>query len=152
MNVLIAEDHNLTAKLLQRMLSEVNDMNVVGVVSNGLGVLRAINEMQVDVILMDVTMPYLDGIETAGRLMEIAPKVKIVMLSGHTEGWVVEKSLQMGASGYLTKKVDLNQVVDALNAVYHGDHYLDDTSLKAVVTKDSNSGMRMQYQYGGGIF
>jgi two-component system invasion response regulator UvrY len=149
MNVLIAEDHNLTAKLLERMLSDAGNISVVGVVSNGLGVLRAISEMHIDVILMDVTMPYLDGIETLEKLLEIAPKVKTVMLSAHTEGWIVEKSLQMGARGYLTKKVDVNQVLEAINTVYNGDHYLDDISLKAMITQDggSGSGSGKHYHY-----
>jgi DNA-binding NarL/FixJ family response regulator len=133
MNVLIAEDHAITAKLLARMLSRSSNINVVGVVSNGMGVMKMVAEKPVDIILMDITMPYLDGMQTMDQLFKKHPKVKVLILSGHTESWVIEKSLKLGASGYLTKQVDTNEVIEAITTVYNGENYLDDTSLHAIV-------------------
>jgi len=140
MNVLIAEDHAITAKLLARMLSRSEDINVVGVVSNGLGVLKMVAEKEVDIVLLDLSMPYLDGIQTMDRLFKDYPKIKVLVLSGHTESWMIEKSLKLGASGYLTKQVDTAEVIEALVTVQRGDNYLDETSLHAIVhgKKDPN--------------
>lgn len=136
MNVLIAEDHSITAKLLARMLSRSENINVVGVVSNGLGVLKMVAEKPVDVILLDITMPYLDGMETMDQLFKNYPNIKVLVLSGHTESWVIEKSLKLGASGYLTKQVDTNEVLEAITSVYEGNNYLDEISLQALINKD----------------
>ena len=133
MNVLIAEDHAITAKLLARMLSRSANINVVGVVSNGMGVMKMAAEKDIDVVLLDITMPYLDGMQTMDQLFKSYPNIKVLILSGHTESWIIEKSLKLGASGYLTKQVDTNEVIEAITTVYNGENYLDDTSLHAII-------------------
>ncbi len=140
MNLLIAEDHAITAKLLAKMLSRNEHINVVGVVSNGMGVIKMVAEKDVDVILLDIEMPYLDGLQTMDLLMKNHPNIKVLVLSGHTESWIIEKSLKLGASGYITKQVDTNEVIEALFAVYKGDSYLDETSLHSIIHSKKDSG------------
>lgn len=139
MNVLIAEDHAITAKLLAKMLSRSKSINVVGVVSNGMGVMKMVSEKPVDVILLDITMPYLDGMQTMDQLFKDYPNIKVLVLSGHTESWVIEKSLKLGASGYLTKQVDTNEVIEAITTVFSGENYLDETSLHAILNSQTKS-------------
>jgi len=134
--VLIAEDHTLTAKLLARMLSRSERIEVIDVVYNGIGVLKVVQQKAVDVILLDITMPYLDGLQTMNKILTDNPNIKILILSGHTEGWIIEKSLKLGASGYLTKQVDVDEIVDAIIKVHSGENYLDDTSLHSIVVKE----------------
>lgn len=133
MNVLIAEDHAITAKLLARMLSRSGNINVVGIVSNGMGVMKMAAEKDIDVVLLDITMPYLDGMQTMDQLFKLYPNIKVLILSGHTESWIIEKSLKLGASGYLTKQVDTNEVIEAITTVYNGENYLDSTSLHTLI-------------------
>lgn len=138
-NLLIAEDHAITAKLLAKMLSKNDKINIVGIVSNGMGVIKMVAEKDVDVVLLDIEMPYLDGLQTMDLLFRNYPNVKVLVLSGHTESWIIEKSLKLGAAGYITKKVDTNEVIEALFAVYRGDNYLDETSLHSIINGHDNS-------------
>lgn len=138
-NLLIAEDHAITAKLLAKMLSKNDKINIVGIVSNGMGVIKMVAEKDVDVVLLDIEMPYLDGLQTMDLLFRNYPNVKVLVLSGHTESWIIEKSLKLGAAGYITKKVDTNEVIEALFAVYRGDNYLDETSLHSIINGHNNS-------------
>lgn len=138
-NLLIAEDHAITAKLLAKMLSKNDKINIVGIVSNGMGVIKMVAEKDVDVVLLDIEMPYLDGLQTMDLLFRNYPNVKVLVLSGHTESWIIEKSLKLGAAGYITKKVDTNEVIEALFAVYRGDNYLDETSLHSIINGQNNT-------------
>ncbi len=128
MNILIAEDHSLTARLLESMLSSNKNINVVGVVSDGKSAIEMAAKQDVDVCLMDISMPQLDGINACEQLKKANPKTKVVILSGHTEKWVIEKSLEGGASGYLTKHADTKEVVKAVKMVFKGKNYFDKIS------------------------
>ncbi len=123
--ILIAEDHAITAKLLNRVLSRSGKIEVVGIARDGNEVIRMAETMDPDVILLDITMPYVDGITAMDRIFSVKPDVKVLILSGHTEAWVIKKSLNAGAAGYLTKQVDLELIIDAITTVHHGGSYLD---------------------------
>ena len=139
MNVLIAEDHTITAKLLSKMLSKYKYINVIGIASDGREVLELEAKNKVDVLLLDITMPVIDGLEVMERLFDKNSKVKILILSAHSEGWIIEKSLRLGASGYLTKKVDMNEIIEAIISVHNGVNYMDDNSLIALINSHKNS-------------
>jgi two-component system, NarL family, nitrate/nitrite response regulator NarL len=131
-NVLIAEDHSLTAKLLARMLSKKKNINVVATAADGNEVLSIIRDQLVDIILMDLSMPFLDGIQTMELLFKENYNIKVIILSGHTEGKLIQKSVKTGASGYLTKTVDMNEIIEALVTVYEGGTYFDEISLETI--------------------
>lgn len=131
-NVLIAEDHSLTAKLLARMLSKKKNINVVATAADGNEVLSIVRNQQVDIILMDLSMPFLDGIQTMELLFKENYNIKVIILSGHTEGKLIQKSVKTGASGYLTKTVDMNEIIEALVTVYEGGTYFDEISLETI--------------------
>ncbi len=137
-NVLIAEDHLLTAKLLGRMLGKRNNINIVDISSNGRDVLKAVENAPVDVILMDVSMPLMDGIETMNNLKKNKKNIKVLMLSGHTEKTLIRRSVESGASGYLTKTVDMNEICSALETVYGGGTYFDELSMDSLYPKKLN--------------
>ncbi len=132
-NVLIAEDHMLTAKLLGKMLSKKKNINITDIASNGQGVLNSIQaNPAVDVVLMDLSMPVMDGIQATKALRKTHSDVKVLILSGHTEGRLIKSSLDSGASGYISKTVDMNEIVTAVERVYEGGTYFDEIILDSL--------------------
>jgi len=139
MKVLIAEDHHVTAKLLSRMLSSSEQLEIVGVVADGEQVLKAIDDKEIDLILLDITLPFIDGIQVMEKLAKMNSDIKVLVLSAHSESWIIRKSIELGASGYLTKSVTINEVIDAVLAINRGESYFNKNSLEALLN-DKSSG------------
>jgi DNA-binding NarL/FixJ family response regulator len=133
MRVLIAEDHMITARLLERMLKADTDLEIVGVASNGKQVLSMVKEHEIDIILMDINMPFLDGLHAMEKISYINPNIKIIVVSGYTEAWIIKFSISSGAQGYLSKRVNVGEILEAINVVREGGTYLDEFSLNAIV-------------------
>lgn len=133
MNILIVEDHALTAKLIARSLEALKEIDIIGIASNGKEAVSSVEENKVDVVLMDINLPYLDGIQATEMILKKSPDTKILMISGHTEAWIIKKSLSAGALGYISKKVGYEVISDAINVVFNGHPYLDDQSLRTIV-------------------
>lgn len=132
-NVMIAEDHTLFAKLVNSMLDDEADIKVVGIASNGEEVIEKLSENVVDILLLDINMPKIDGIQLIGKLVKEFRGLKIIMLSSHTEAWVIQKALKSGAKGYLTKFVESEEVIEAIYAVNNGETYFCKTSLNSIM-------------------
>eukprot|EP01156_Anaeramoeba_ignava_P014259 Anaeramoba_ignava/a608630_16.p1 GENE.a608630_16~~a608630_16.p1 ORF type:complete len:150 (-),score=3.02 a608630_16:72-521(-) len=143
MNILIAEDHNMTARLLQNMIGNHDNMNVVDIAPTGQDVINKCDNNDVDVLLLDLEMPHMNGFQIMDELFAKKKNTKVLVLSAHTEGGVIEQSLQKGAAGYLTKKVDMDEIVEAITTVYNGDNYLCDTCLHSIVNSMKKSGSEM---------
>lgn len=141
-NLLIAEDHTLTARLLAAMLCKNSLINIVGVVFDGFGVIDNVSAGNVDVVLLDLLMPNMDGLEAMRLLSESNPAVKVVVLSGITDPDIIEKSLQLGAAGYLSKTADTDEIVDALASVQKGSSYLDKASMRSLA--ESNTKIKIK--------
>ena len=131
--VLLAEDHRITAKLITAIINNSKSTRVVGVASNGREVIEFARRTEVDIIIMDINMPFVDGISAMEEIFSFNKHIKIIILSGHTEAWIIKKSLNEGASGYITKITDLDQIVDAIMTVYNGGAYLDQFSMNLLV-------------------
>lgn len=123
--VLLAEDHRITAKLITAIIERSGNCDVVGVADNGRDIIELAKHKMVDIIIMDINLPFVDGISAMETIFSFNPKVKIVILSGHTEAWIIKKSLNEGASGYITKLTDLDTIIEAIITVYNGGAYLD---------------------------
>jgi two-component system, NarL family, response regulator NreC len=121
--LLLAEDHVLVRQGL-RVLLEQAGMVVIGEASDGLEALQLAQVHQPDVAIMDITMPHLNGLETARRLREVAPQTKVLVLSMHTEEPYVLEALQAGAVGYVLKTQAAADIVQAIHAALQGAIYL----------------------------
>ena len=137
-NILIAEDHTLTATLLATLLSAKEGYKVAGIASNGYSVLDFLTKHPIDLCLLDISMPSLDGIETLEKIVNEFPDVKVLMISGHTEEWVIEKCMKSGANGYLTKQSDTEEVFRAIDKITKGNSYLDKFSSKVLTKLNRN--------------
>ena len=122
--VLLADDHKVLLDGLQNLLSGLPDITCVGMAMNGLEVLGFLKSHPVDIILMDINMPVLDGIETTLRVTSDYPHTKVIALTMLEQGSFIQKMLRNGASGFLLKNSGKDEVLAAIRAVAVGGQYL----------------------------
>jgi two-component system, NarL family, response regulator NreC len=122
--VLLADDHTIVRQGLKLILSSRADLEVVGEAANGREVLDLAERLKPDVILMDVAMPELNGIEATRRLNQISPRTKVLALSMHKEAVYVREILKAGARGYILKDAIDTELVNAIQSVARGDGYI----------------------------
>jgi DNA-binding NarL/FixJ family response regulator len=112
--VLIADDHRLFAEALEAILSGESRVDVVGRARNGAEALELSLELEPDVVLMDISMPVMDGIEATRRIRESRPKACVVMLTGSSSAADVDRSRDAGAVGYVTKDWIASELLEAI--------------------------------------
>lgn len=125
--VLLADDHAMMRDGLQALLQTTVDIEVVGSVSNGREALNRTIALKPDVVIMDVTMPEMNGIEAASLLRKKYPQIRIVMLSMHSSSEHVYRALSAGATGYLLKESAGEDIVSAVRAVHAGRTFMSAT-------------------------
>jgi NarL family two-component system response regulator LiaR len=133
--VALVDDHDLLRRGIRTMLERQGDIEVVGEADDGNRALALVEETLPDVVLIDVIMPGKDGIEATREIKEFYPHVAVVVLSGHDEQQFVFDALKAGASGYLTKTADLEEVVSTVKAVAKGEGKIDPTIASKVLTQ-----------------
>jgi two-component system, NarL family, nitrate/nitrite response regulator NarL len=112
--VLIADDHSLFAQALQAILGTDRRFETVGLAKNGRQAVELAEALKPDVVLMDISMPVLDGFEATKKLRKKAPDVPVVMLTGSNARGDVDKARTSGAAGYLTKDRIAGELIDAI--------------------------------------
>jgi DNA-binding NarL/FixJ family response regulator len=131
--VLLADDHALVRAGFRALLQSIPDMQVVAEASDGYEALRLVAEHQPSVVLMDIAMPGLNGLEAAARLAREFPHVRVIILSMHLSEEYVLQALHAGAAGYLLKDADAAELELALRAIVRGEVYLSPAVSKQVV-------------------
>ncbi len=125
--VVLVDDHAMLRDGLRTLLNAQEDMKVIGDAANGRDALELIQRLQPDVVVMDVIMPELNGIDTTYRLKHSCPEVKVLMLSVVATLEHVSRAIRSGARGYLLKESAGEELVDAIRAVQDGQRYLSVT-------------------------
>lgn len=123
-NVFLADDHAVVRDGLRFLLEAEGDIKVVGDAANGRDAVRLVSELHPDIVILDIAMPELNGIEAAKQIREAAPSVQIIMLSMYSSAEHVFRALQAGARGYLLKESGGTDVVQAVRTVIAGRRYL----------------------------
>jgi DNA-binding NarL/FixJ family response regulator len=133
--IILAEDHKITREGLVNMLKGQPDMEVVGEAGDGREAIQLARELTPDLVIMDVTMPSLNGID-ATRIITSSPKsVSVIALSMYSDKQFVQGMMQAGASGYLLKDCAFDELVHAVRAVFKGDTYLS-PGIAGIVVED----------------
>ncbi len=122
--LMIVEDHDLVRTGLRNILSDVGEIDLVAEASSGEEALRLVREVEPDVIMMDVGLPGLSGLETTERILKTQPDIRIIILTAHTEPPLPARLLDIGASGDLTKACDARELIVAVRAVSRGERYI----------------------------
>ncbi len=118
--ILLAEDHPDIRSGLQALLEAEPDFALVGAAENGRQAVALASKLCPDVVLMDIAMPLLNGLEAARLILETTPSTKILMLSAHDEDAYIEHALALGAAGYVVKKSAAELLPNAIRHVHQG--------------------------------
>jgi len=124
-SVLLAEDHVITRQGIRRLIEDEKGVTVVGEASNGEEAVEMATELKPDIIIMDIAMPKLNGIEATRQIKLISPRTAVLILSAYDDDEYVFALLKVGAAGYLLKNVSGDELTRAIRAVYQGEPVLD---------------------------
>jgi DNA-binding NarL/FixJ family response regulator len=133
--VLLADDHSIVRAGLRRLIEESGDMAVVAEAADGREALRAVEKEQLDVAVIDISMPGIDGLEVISRLHAAHPRLPLLVLTMHEEGQYVVRAVEAGAMGYLTKQSAPEQLVNAIRKLIEGSRYLTDEAAEALALR-----------------
>ncbi len=130
--VIIADDHVLLREALRQTLERETDIEVVAEANDGAEALRLAKEVAVDVVIMDISMPSIDGVNATRTLLAEQPSLSVLALSAHAEPHLVLDMVNAGALGYVMNAADIAEIVKAICAVHCGEHYLSNEAATAV--------------------
>jgi two-component system response regulator DegU len=122
--ILLIDDHKIFREGVKRVVEMEDDFTVVGEGGDGSEALELVKQLNPDVILMDINMPKMNGVEATEAILKHSPESKIIILSIHDEEAYVYKTLQSGANGYLLKEMDIDSLVEAIRVVSRGGAYV----------------------------
>lgn len=122
--VLLVEDHTLVRAGFRALLEKLEGIQVIGEVSNGRDALKISRDLDPDVVLMDIAMPEMNGLEATSRMRQECPRTKVLMLSMYTNEEYLKEALRAGAAGYLLKDADRAELELAIKTVCRGETYL----------------------------
>ncbi len=146
--ILIADDHKIVLDGLRSLLEKNAAVKVVGQASDGLSAVRLAADLAPDLVIMDISLPGLNGIDATRRILGANPRVKVIALSMHKDGRYIAEALKGGAMGYLLKESAFDELAAAIRAVMEGQCYLS-ASITDLVIKDY---IRHLEESGSGVF
>ena len=138
--VLLAEDHAIVREGLRSLLEKQPDIEVVCEAEDGRIAVERARELLPDVVVMDITMPNLNGVEATRKIIEEFPQIRVIALSIHSNRQFVANMLEAGATGYVLKEGLLEELVKAIRAVTAGENYLS-SKIKGIVVEDYIKGL-----------
>jgi len=131
--VILADDHAVVRDGLRALLEDGNDLQVVAVAGNGREAVAEALRLRPDIVIMDIAMPELDGVEATRRIVEKCPDTRVLILSMYLSAEHVYRALQAGAQGYVLKESAGEEVVDAIRALRAGKRYLSHRITETVI-------------------
>lgn len=132
--ILLADDHLLVRNGIKSLLEEEASLKVIGEAANGQEALELSKELQPDLLIIDVRMPVMDGIEAVSKLQNFAPRTKAIVLSMHDSEEYILKSIKAGASGYLLKDTGKSEFIKAINTISKGGKYFSGDISNVIVS------------------
>jgi len=143
--VVIVDDHQLFREGLKRIINLEDEMEVIAEYSDGNGIIDNYIRVEPDVILMDINMPKINGVEATKKVKQLYPDAKIMILSIHDDEGYVFETLRAGASGYLLKDMEAETLVTAIKAVANGNAYIHPEITGKVIDEYRRLSMRENY-------
>ncbi len=131
--ILLADDHTILREGIRSILESEADLQVIGEAEDGHAVLKMVSDLKPDVVLMDIAMPLLNGLEATRQIKRQYPKVKVLVLSMHENEEYIRQVLACGAMGYILKDAAARDLIQAIRAVYHGEAVLSPAITRLVI-------------------
>ena len=128
LKILLAEDHRILREGLKRLIDEQPNMEVVGEAGDGVDAWQKTQELEPDIVLMDISMPRLNGAAATVKIRELCPQVKVIALTGQRATAYLNEVLKAGVSGYVLKQAAVDELIDAITTVAKGGSYIDRAS------------------------
>jgi two-component system response regulator NreC len=122
--VVLVDDHLILREGIRALLEKVSDIEMVGEADNGTEAVAKVAQLMPDVVLMDITMPGLNGLEATRQIKQEHPQVKVLILTMHETDQYLSEMLEAGASGYVVKTTTSSELISAIRTVYQGDVHL----------------------------
>src|SRR5688572_28674097 len=140
--VLIVDDHEVVRQGLKALLETAGDIQVVAEAKNGQEAVRKMRNVPADVVLLDIAMPVMNGIEAAAQLLRNAPNVKVLILSSYGEPQEVARALEAGAAGYVIKETASSDLATAVRTVHSGKAYFSPAVSQRLAQQNRHSFLR----------
>lgn len=125
LRIFLADDHNVVRAGLKALINAQPDLEVVGEASDGVELLTLVNHVVPDIVVMDLSMPRLNGVETTQQLLGRMPMMRILILSVHEDATYLRRAIEAGATGYVLKRAAAESLIGAIRVVGSGNLYLD---------------------------
>ena len=123
-NVMLVDDHDLVRTGLRRLLDDTSGIKVIAEAPDGEQAIQQVRKRKPDVILMDVSMPGIGGLEATRKITQVSPDMKVIAVTIHDDDPFPARLLEAGAAGYITKGCDIDEIIQAIQAVHSGKQYL----------------------------
>jgi DNA-binding NarL/FixJ family response regulator len=131
--VAIADDHALFRAGVKTALSVKKDVELIAEADNGMQLLNLLKHIEPDVILLDIQMPIMDGIQTLPEIRKIRPEAKVIILSMHNDHSMISKLMEIGANSYLTKNSDSETIYEAIKTCFENEFFFNELTNKALL-------------------
>jgi len=131
--VLVVDDHPIVRDGICALLGITGDMEVVGEASNGSEALDKVRELEPDVVLMDISMPIMDGLEATRRIRRDFPRTRVLVLTQYDDKEYVFPIIEAGAAGFISKKAASSELASGIRSIYQGDSYLSPSVARLLV-------------------
>ena len=138
-NVLLVDDHPMVRDGIMSCLAFYDDVEVIGTANNGEDAINLLDSLTPDVIMMDISMPDLNGIDATEQILELSPQSKILIFSMHDNAEFITNAVQAGASGYILKNTDAEEVYQAIIQVAQGQRYFGENIAKILLSKPTST-------------
>ncbi len=140
--VLLAEDHMIVREGLRALLKLETDIKIVGEAENGRQAVALVSQLGPDVVVMDIAMPLLNGLEATRQILQTAPSTKVLMLSAHSDDAYVEQVMALGASGYLIKQTAAHVLPEAIREIQQGRTFFSPSISRRIKNHDRKTPAR----------
>ena len=134
-NIVLADDHVLLRDGIKRIIEESQDLRIVAEASDGFELLRVLKQYDVDMVLLDISMPGLRGIEAAREIKISHPDIKVLILTMHKKKEYLRLAFSAGADGYLLKEATGDELFDAIGAIRNGENYVSNAFFKELTSE-----------------
>jgi two-component system response regulator NreC len=143
LRVFLAEDHSMVREGLKTLINAQADMDVVGEAGDGWDAVLQAKELQPDIVIMDVSMPKMNGQKATAKIIEVCPRIKVLALTRHTDTGFIQQLFRAGVSGYVLKQSASAKLIEAIHTVTAGNHYIDPAITGKLINSYTNRQIKL---------